>query len=113
MFNFIRKYWKSICVVLIILYLSFAPPSEFKKIPPIKIEFFDKFVHVALYAFFSIILFVDLRKSLGDKATKTIFFIWSFLFPVMLGGFIEIAQENWFSPRTAEWIDWFADILGV
>ena len=113
MINFIRQFWKSLSILLILLYLSFAPPSSFKEIPPIKIEFFDKLVHVVLYAFFTFVLTVDYRKYFGDKASKSIFFIWCLLFPVLLGGFIEIAQETWFSPRTAELIDWFADIIGT
>ena len=113
MINFIRQFWKSLSILLILLYLSFAPPSSFKEIPPIRIEFFDKLVHLVLYAFFTFVLTVDYRKYFGDKASKPVFFIWCLLFPVLLGGFIEIAQETWFSPRTAELIDWFADIIGT
>jgi VanZ family protein len=113
MINFIRKFWKSLSLLLILLYLSFAPPSNFKEVPPIKIEYFDKFVHVVLYVIFTVILIVDFRKFLDVKTYKSIFFICCFIFPVLLGGFIEIAQETWFSPRTAELIDWFADIIGI
>lgn len=113
MTNFIRQFWKSISILLVLLYLSFAPPSSFKEIPPIQIEFFDKLVHVALYVFFTFILILDFHKYFGDKASKSTFFVCCILSPILLGGFIEIAQETWFSPRTAEWIDWFADIIGT
>ncbi len=113
MTNFIRQFWKSISILLVLLYLSFAPPSSFKEIPPIQIEFFDKLVHVALYVFFTFILILDFHKYFGDKVSKSTFFVCCIFSPILLGGFIEIAQETWFSPRTAEWIDWFADIIGT
>ncbi len=113
MINFIQKFWKSLSILLVLLYLSFASPASFKELPPIKIEYFDKFVHVVLYAFFAFILTIDFRGYFGDKTSINILFTCCVLFPVLLGGFIEIAQVTWFSPRTAEWIDWFADIIGT
>ncbi len=113
MINFIRHFWKSITILLILLYLSFAPPSNFKELPPIKIEFFDKFVHLILYVFFTYILVIDSCKYFGHDRSKSIYLTGCFIFPILLGGFIEIAQATWFFPRTAEWIDWFADIIGA
>ena len=113
MINFIRNFWKSISILLILLYLSFAPPSSFKELPPIKIEYFDKIVHLFLYAFFTYILVLDSCKYLKPKRSKSIYLTGCFIFPILLGGFIEIAQATWFFPRTAEWIDWFADIIGA
>jgi len=49
--SIIRNYWKSTLTLLAILYLSFTPTSEFNKLPPIKIEYLDKIVHIVLYSF--------------------------------------------------------------
>jgi VanZ family protein len=35
------------------------------------------------------------------------------LFPIALGGIIEILQEMFFNPRSGEWLDWLTDIAGV
>jgi VanZ family protein len=35
------------------------------------------------------------------------------LLPILFGGIIELVQEQWFAPRSGEWIDWLADCIGV
>lgn len=112
--SIIRNYWKSTLTLLAILYLSFVPPSEFNELPPIKIEYFDKIVHVLLYSFFTFILITDFSKNNRIIKNRRNYFILScIVFPIIFGGCVEIAQGLWFYPRSAEWIDWFADILGV
>ena len=41
------------------------------------------------------------------------FFLICILFPIFIGGIVEILQPMYFAPRTAEWFDWFSDIGGV
>jgi len=113
MLRTIQNYWKSVLMVTIILYLSFAPPSDFKAVPKINIAYFDKFVHVILYIVFAIILIIDYLRTTKTSVPKTRFIIQCLLFPILMGGGIEIAQDQWFYPRTAEWIDWMSDILGT
>lgn len=107
------SYWKSILSVIIIVYLSFAPPSDFREMPKVNIPFFDKIVHVALYVFLTIVLIFDFRSHNKFSKNSSMYIVQCILFPIILGGCIEIAQGKWFYPRTAEWVDWFADILGV
>ena len=106
------SYWKSILSVIIIVYLSFAPPSDFREMPKVNILFFDKIVHVALYLFLTIVLIFDFRSHNKFSKNNSIYIVQCILFPIVLGGCIEIAQDKWFYPRTAEWVDWLADILG-
>ena len=108
-----QSYWKSILSVIIIVYLSFAPPSDFREMPKVNILFFDKIVHVALYLFLTIVLIFDFRSHNKFSKNNSIYIVQCILFPIVLGGCIEIAQDKWFYPRTAEWVDWLADILGV
>lgn len=107
------SYWKSILSVVVILYLSFAPPSDFSEMPKVNILFFDKIIHVALYIFLTIVLIYDFRNHNKFSKNNSIYIVQCILFPIVLGGCIEIAQDKWFYPRTAEWVDWLADILGV
>ena len=107
------SYWKSILSVIVIVYLSFAPPSDFSEMPKVNILFFDKIVHVALYLFLTIVLIYDFRNHNKFSKNNSIYIVQCILFPIVLGGCIEIAQDKWFYPRTAEWVDWLADILGV
>lgn len=105
----ILKYWKTILATTIICYLSFAQPSTFEKIPKVAMEHLDKLIHLILYFGLTLAIFYDQRKNI--KKTSTI--IRYIAYPIILGGMIEIAQQKWFSPRTGEWLDWLADILGV
>lgn len=107
------SYWKSILSVIVIVYLSFASPSDFREMPKVNILFFDKIVHVALYIFLTIVLIYDFRNHNKFSKNNSIYIVQCILFPIVLGGCIEIAQDKWFYPRTAEWVDWLADILGV
>ncbi len=107
------SYWKSILSVIIIVYLSFAPPSDFREMPKVNIPFFDKIVHVALYVFLTIVLIFDFRSHNKFSKNNSIYIVQCILFPIIMGACIEIAQDRWFYPRTAEWVDWLADILGV
>ena len=107
------SYWKSILSVIFIVYLSFASPSDFREMPKVNILFFDKIVHVALYLFLTIVLIFDFRSHNKFSKNNSIYIVQCILFPIVLGGCIEIAQDKWFYPRTAEWVDWLANILGV
>ena len=60
------RYWESITIVLVILYLSFAPPSTFKGVPSFEYE--DKLVHLLLYAGLTCVLIFDFRKYAKDNS---------------------------------------------
>lgn len=108
----ILKYWKSILVTAVICYLSFAQPNNFEKIPRFQVEYLDKIVHFIMYFVLAMVLLYDRQKNTKQrKYSSTIIIL--IVFPVLIGGIIEIAQYQWFYPRTGEWTDWLADILGV
>ena len=110
--KFLRTYWKSILIISGILYLSFAPPSEFKGIPTFENE--DKLVHIIMYGGLTCVLIFDFRQYAKNNPLSSLAFILiCLLTPVILGGVVEILQPMYFAPRTAEWFDWFSDITGV
>lgn len=104
-------FWKSITILAIILYLSFAPPSTFKGIPVFSYE--DKLVHAFMYLVLSGMLVVDYRRSKLPRSNKLSYFIICIILPAFLGGMVEIVQPVFFAPRTASWLDWLADLLGI
>ncbi len=110
--SFIKNFWKSIIVVGCILYLSFASPSTFTGIPTFDNE--DKLVHILMYLGFSFILTFEFNYATKKtKANSLIFISVCLVFPVLLGGLVEILQPMYFAPRTASWLDWLADTIGV
>ena len=107
--TFLSIYWKSLIIISGILYLSFAPPSTFKGVPSFENE--DKLVHLIMYAGLTCFLIFDFRQYAKNKTLSVLAFILiCLLFPVFLGGAVEILQPVFFAPRTAEWFD---DIAGV
>ena len=105
-------YWKSIIVIACILYLSFAPPSTFNGVPTFENE--DKLVHLLMYLGLTGILIFDFNRDTTQKTTNHFAFVLiCLIFPIFLGGAVEILQPMYFAPRSAEWFDWFTDIAGV
>lgn len=110
--NTLFRYWESIILALGILYLSFAPPSTFQGVPSFTYE--DKLVHLLLYAGLTCVLIFDFRRYAKNNKTNTLGFVSVCLvFPVFLGGLVEILQPMYFAPRTGEWSDLLSDILGT
>jgi VanZ family protein len=106
------RYWESTIITLGILYLSFAPPSTFQRVPSFPYE--DKLVHLLLYAGLTCMLVYDFWKyAKRNNTNRLAFLLICLVFPIFLGGAVEILQPIYFAPRTAEWLDWFSDIAGV
>jgi VanZ family protein len=109
--RFITSYWKSIFILTVIFYLSFAPPSTFEEVPTFEIPYLDKIIHFVLYFVLSFNLINEFTNSNFTQKKR---FIWvGLVCLIILGGLIEIAQQQYFAPRTAEWIDWISDGIGV
>jgi VanZ family protein len=103
----IRGYWKSIIVCIGILYVSLV------RDPGISLPTFvgaDKWVHGLMYAILGGIACWD---SIGMKMSGWRLGLIAIVLPIVYGGVIEVIQEQWFAPRTCEWMDWLADCVGV
>ena len=109
--NVLKNYWKSILFTLLIFYLSFAKPASFKDLNVINLT--DKTAHYLVYVAYGMVLIFDFIRKNKAEYSKLSFILFCIIFPIMLGGAIEIVQETYFKPRSAEWIDWLCDILGI
>ena len=120
------KYIPSVLVAALIMYLSLLREPHFT-LPTIPIPHLDKWFHGLLYFIFAATLTSDhLRFRLEQQKQsntqsaelkrynlRITDYIVCLLIPILYGGIIEILQENFFQPRTGEWFDWLADIIGV
>lgn len=110
--NILRSFSKSIAIICLILYLSFASPSTFEEVPTFEND--DKLAHVLIYLGLTCILIFDYKKASSKVNVNLFTFVFTCVFfPILLGGAIEILQTLVFYPRTASWFDWLADMLGV
>jgi len=109
--NTLKYYWKSALVIVIILYLSFAHPSTFKKVP--SFNNIDLVVHFLMYGGLSFILTIDFAKKHNYKF-PTPEYLWTcIIFPIIMSGSIEIIQPTFFAPRTGSWGDFACNVGGV
>jgi VanZ family protein len=72
----------------------------------------DKIVHFGMFFLLSIVCFYDYYTLYNGNISKIKWIFWSFIIPVIYGGVIELMQKYIFSSRSAEWGDFFADMLG-
>ena len=103
----IRGYWKSIVVCIGILYVSLV------RDPGISLPTFvgaDKWVHALMYAILGGMVCWDCMRI---KMSGWRLWFTAIVLPMLYGGAIEVIQEQWFAPRSGEWMDWGADCAGV
>lgn len=106
------SYWKSLILILVILYLSLVKPATINELNVFKLT--DKISHYLAYVVFGVVLIFDyIKQSDKNSFTELRFWLICIIFPVLFGGLIEILQETFFKPRTAEWLDWACDFAGI
>lgn len=111
----LKKYWKSITWIIVILFLSAISGNELKKVPIIPIPHFDKIVHFGMYFILTSVLILDFTasrlRSMNPKMNfKTLFFI--LIFSISYGILMELMQEYVFEKRSADFYDFLANSLG-
>lgn len=109
-FKFLAKHWISIPICLVILYLCFMNTQS---LPEVHVSNIDKFVHAIMFLGLSGVIYFENSFYLKKKISLRTIIIYSFLFPTVYGGLIEIGQEYFSSFRTGDWIDFLFDIIGI
>lgn len=102
-----------IFISLVILYLCcFIPAND---IPEVSFDFFiplDKIVHFCMYL--GLTGATAINYIHGERGRVNIYrlLLIAFIFPILYGGLIELLQHYFFPPRSGDWFDFLADILG-
>ena len=110
MITFLKKYLLSIVVILVTFVLCFMNTST---LPAPPIMNFDKVVHIIMFMGISEVIFFDNTYYLRFPISKIRIFFSVFLFPIALGGLIEILQEYLTQTRSGDWYDFLFDVVGV
>jgi len=97
---------------LVILILCDIPQSG---IPGHQLFFegFDKIVHLGFFFVLTVFLFYGKIKQQNSYEYRLITIVKIFSINVILGGGIELLQWKVFTYRSAEWWDFFADVVGM
>jgi VanZ family protein len=109
LYLFIKQYYKSLIIGLIILWLSLTGSKSMLPGRMLDIPYLDKLGHFAMYSFFSGVLLLDSCRWRTDKGFK--YFI--LVIPLLFGALMEMLQMMLTTSRRAEILDMVANILGV
>jgi VanZ family protein len=106
---FLKQYYKSILIGLLILWLSLTGSNIPVPGRMLDIPYLDKLGHFGMYAFFSAMLLLDsCRWEVEGKFHYLILLI-----PLFFGALMEILQMTLTETRKAEEIDLLANIGGI
>lgn len=109
LYLFIKQYYKSIIVGLIILWLSLSGSKSLVPGRMLNIPYIDKMGHFAMYSFFSAMLLMD---SCGWRTDRKFNYL-ILLIPLFFGALMEIMQMTLTTNRRAETTDLIANVGGV
>ena len=112
--QFVRKYpFSTLCLALIGV-LSFTP--FFPETPLDNVQFIDKWTHLVMYGgTCSIIWWEHLRlcKKETRRPNLRALFWFALVGMIILGGLVELGQAYCTTTRSGEWLDFYADSVGV
>jgi len=111
MWRFIKSYPFSIILFLVITYLSLMTP------PKIGIQLFrnwDKVVHFCMYGGLSGVFWIEfLLNHRNNKINYIYAVLGAVVYPILLGGILELCQKYFTRYRSGDWMDFLANSSGV
>jgi len=110
MINLLKKYWLSSLVIVFIIILCFIKTTS---LPAVPVRNFDKAVHAIMFLGLSGVIFFDNTRYLRFPISKVRIFWSTFIFPIVLGGLIEILQADLTTYRSGDWYDFLFDVAGA
>ena len=109
-----RKYPLSTLCIILIWVLSLAP--FFPETPLDNVAFIDKYTHFVMYGgTCSVMWWEHLRqyKKNARRVNLQAFGGWTLVALIALGGLMELLQAYATTTRSGEWLDFWADSIGV
>ena len=111
MIHTLKHQYLAVIWSILVLILCDIPISGSGKLPIF--EGFDKLVHTGFFFVLSVLLFYGKIRQQRSYTYRITTILKILLFTSILGGGIEILQLTVFTYRSAEWWDFFCDMIGV
>ncbi len=105
----VRKNILSVCIAIVILFLSLAKASTFSRLHLPPIPNLDKIVHAIMYFALMFALIIENRAMLVSFKSYLILAT----IPVFFGAVVEVLQSMFTTTRTGDILDFCADAAGV
>ena len=110
----LRTYPLSLLCVLLIFLLSFTP--VFPETPFDEVQFIDKWTHLVMYGGTTSVMWWEHLRNCRKEARKpnlqALYWV-AFMGMILLGGLVELGQAYCTTTRSGEWLDFWADSIGV
>lgn len=106
----IMRWICTVVVSVVIIILSTIPVPDVPELD--NVPFFDKWVHFVMYGGLAMAVWFDRTVICKRRMNHS---IWTFLFvyPMVLGGLMELVQAYLTTCRSGDWIDFYADAFGA
>ena len=105
----VRKYPLSLLCILLIGVLSLAP--YFPETPLDNVAFIDKWTHLVMYGGTCTVIWWEYLRSHSALNSRKLLF--TLVGMILLGGLMELLQAYCTTTRSGEWLDFWADSIGV
>lgn len=106
---FIKRYYRSVLIGILILWLSLSGGQSLVSGDFLNIPYVDKIGHFIMYALFSAMLLLDSCLWQSGRSVRYVVLV----IPVTFGALMEVFQYFLTNSRKAEALDLVADILGI
>ena len=108
--TFLKNHALSLFLIVVIIALSLCPIGRIELAEGVPLA--DKWTHMVMYAVLSLALAWEYRRC-HTRPVWSRFLVVVLLFPIVLGGVLELAQAYCTSYRSGEWLDLIADAIGA
>ena len=105
----VRKYPLSLLCILLIGVLSLAP--YFPETPLDDVAFIDKWTHLVMYGGTCTVIWWEYLRSHSALNSRKLLI--TLVGMILLGGLMELLQAYCTTTRSGEWLDFWADSIGV
>ena len=106
-----KRYILSILATVAVVVISVAPIPEVPQLE--NIPFFDKWMHFVMYGGLCSVYWFDYFRTKHNSSDYMKWIVWIVAFPILLGGLLELVQKYLTSTRNGDWLDFFANSVGV
>lgn len=110
MMTAVKRWPCAIVVSIAIIILSTIPVPDVPELEDV--PFFDKWVHFVMYGGLSSAIWFD-RAIISNRRMHGKIWTFLFVYPVALGGLMELVQAYCTTCRSGDWVDFYADTFGA
>ena len=110
----LKKYPLSWCCIALVWILSLTP--FFPETPFDEVQFMDKWTHLVMYGGTTSVMWWEHLRHCKKEARRPnlqALFWFAVVGMIFLGGLMELLQAYCTTTRSGEWLDFFADTIGV